>query len=377
MNGENTTLVVVFLRGGADGLECVPPVGDDDYFRARPTLGIAAHRALALNDFFALHPRLRPLERVLRDGHLSVVHACGSQDRTRSHFDAQDWAERAGVGRSGGWLGRFLRSQSQLRGAEAELGAIDALSLGKATAESLRGAPMLAVFESLEDLRGGERIDVHRDGLSRLYAADPMLAAPAHAAAVAAARLAHLTASSGRPRNGAEYPRAAEHGALAERFGAKLALLARLVHGGLAPRAACVDLDGWDSHLLQASLLDAQLAALGSGLAAFAQDLGPSLDATSIVVMTEFGRRVAENSALGTDHGLASAMLVLGGRTPGNVVGGPGSGWPGLGASALDGAGDVAVVHDYRDVLAAVLARHGPHDPAVVFPEHRVNPIAV
>lgn len=377
MNGENTTLVVVFLRGGADGLECVPPLGDDDYFRARPTLGIRAERALTLDGFFGLHPRLKALERVQREGQLSIVQACGTQDRTRSHFDAQDWAERAGVGLSGGWLGRFLRSQDQSRGAGARVGAIDALSLGKATAESLRGAPRSAVFESLEDLRGGERIDVHRDRLSRLYAADPMLAAPAHAAAEAAARLAQLTSSSDRPRHGAEYPRAGEHGAVAERFGAKLALLARLIHGDLAPRAACVDLDGWDSHLLQASLLDAQLAALGAGLAAFAQDLGPRLDSTSIVVMTEFGRRVAENSALGTDHGLASAMLVLGGRTLGNIVGGPGSGWPGLGANALDGAGDLAVVHDYRDVLAAVLARHGPHDPSVVFPDHQVNAIAV
>ena len=366
-------LIVVFLRGAADGLSLVPPVGDDDYQRARPTLAVSKKQGLALDGFFALHPLLAPLHPYYSEGKLAIVHACGSQDQTRSHFVAQDLMERAGVSVSGGWLGRWLRARLEAEGSGFTGGALDALSVGTSVCESLRGAPTVTAMESLSDLGGGATAQRLNERLKTLYAADELLATPARAALDASLRLGALEQRSEPPRHGAVYPSSAKEGEVAERFGARLRLVARLIHAGLGLRAACVDLDGWDSHFVQSTLLESQLRALGSGLAAFAQDLGPTLDTTSIVVMTEFGRRVAENASLGTDHGRGGAMFVLGGGTSGGVH----CRWPSLRAQALDGPGDLPVVHDYRDVLAGVLARHGAVDLARVFPDFEPQPMAV
>jgi len=146
-----------------------------------------------------------------------------------------------------------------------------------------------------------------------------------------------------------------------------------LIRTGIGVRAACVDLDGWDSHFVQDAVIGPRLRALGAGLAAFANDLGPALADTSVVVMSEFGRRVGENASIGTDHGRGGVMFVLGGGTKGGVH----ARWPGLKPDALTGPGDLAVVHDYRDVLAGVLARHGEADFARVFPNYAVTPLAV
>ena len=107
---ERRTLVVIFLRGAADGLALVPPIEDEHYYRARPRLGIAAKEAVRLDARFGLHPKLKPLESAWRDGDLAIVHACGTEDQTRSHFEAQDLMEHGGVV-AGGWLGRFLRAR--------------------------------------------------------------------------------------------------------------------------------------------------------------------------------------------------------------------------------------------------------------------------
>ncbi|HTF89688.1 MAG TPA: DUF1501 domain-containing protein [Planctomycetota bacterium] len=366
-------LIVVFLRGAADGLTLVPPVGDDDYHRARPTLAVHAKQGLKLDGFFALHPLLAPLQPRFEAGELSIVHACGSQDDTRSHFYAQDLMERAGVSVSGGWLGRFLRAQLEAEGGGFTGGALDALSVGTAVCESLRGAPTVTAMESLSDLGGGAAMGRLRQRLGCLYESDQLLGAPARSALDASARLAQLEDQGEPPRHGAIYPSAATDGDVAQHFGVRMRLVARLIHGGLGLRAACVDIEGWDSHFVQSSLLEPQLRALGSGLAAFARDLGPRLADTSVVVMTEFGRRVGENASLGTDHGRGGAMFVLGGGTRGGVH----CRWPSLRAEALDGPGDLPVVHDYRDVLAGVLARHGAVDLARVFPDCTLAPMDV
>jgi uncharacterized protein (DUF1501 family) len=138
-------------------------------------------------------------------------------------------------------------------------------------------------------------------------------------------------------------------------------------------RAACIDLHGWDSHIAQATWIAAPLRALGSALAAFATDLGSRLATTSVVVLSEFGRRVAQNASLGTDHGRGGVLFVLGGGTPGGVH----CEWPGLSPESLEGPGDLPVVHDYRDALAGVLARHGTADLTQVFPDHSLAPLRV
>ena len=161
---ERRTLVVIFLRGAADGLALVPPIEDAHYYRARPRLGIAAKETVKLDDRFGLHPKLRPLEAAWREGELALVHACGTEDQTRSHFEAQDLMEHGGVV-AGGWLGRFLRA----RPIESR-GALACVAVGKALPECLLGAPSVTVMQSLEEFAIGGRTPAFGAQLERLYA---------------------------------------------------------------------------------------------------------------------------------------------------------------------------------------------------------------
>lgn len=361
---SDRTLVLVFLRGGADGLSLVAPVADDRYHRARPTLAVKPGSGHRLDDRFAFHPLLTPLGRWFDDGKLAVIPACGSDDDTRSHFYAQDLMDHGGRNVSGGWLGRFLR---QTQGASG-LGVLEAVTLGPAVSESLRGAPTATAFTSLDDL-GGEDDHALMGAFGALTSGDALLGAPAQAALAASARLDALRRAADHPANGAEYPTVAQHGDYAAEFGARLRLTARLIQAGVGLKVACVDLDGWDSHFVQDTVIAPRLTALAHGLSAFATDLGTDLERTSVVVISEFGRRVAENTSLGTDHGRGGACLILGGGVTGGVQGT----WPGLSEDLLEGPGDVAVANDYRDVLWPVLQRHGATDRIGMFPEATIT----
>lgn len=356
---DERALVVVFLRGGADGLSLVAPTRDDAYQRARPTLAVKPGSGHRLDERFELHPLLAPLGRWFDDGKLAVVPACGSDDDTRSHFSAQDLMDHGGATVSGGWLGRFLRHTQGDGGA----GVLPAVTLGAAVGESLRGAPSATAFSALTDLADDDDQRL-LTGLETLTAGDALLGAPAAAALTASARLNALRHAEDHPAHGAEYPSTALHGDYARDFGARLRLVARLIQAGVGLKAACVDLDGWDSHFVQDSVLAPRLRALSHGLSAFATDLGRDLDRVSVVVISEFGRRVAENTSLGTDHGRGGAAFVLGGGVQGGVHGA----WPGLKSDLLEGPGDVPMANDYRDVLWPVLQRHGASSLATVFP---------
>jgi len=362
---EDRVLVSVFLRGGADGLALVPPVGDDGYHRARPRLGLAVAQALRLGGVFGLAPELAELHPWFASGQLSVVHAVGSEDESRSHFVAQEVMERGGSAAAGGWLGRWLRG----RGAR---GALTAVATGAEVPDSLRGAPAATALGSLVDLAPHGDRRALCESVGGLYARDGQLGGPARDALRAAERLAALQGEGVHPENGARYPARAE-GEVADRFGRELAQLAALIRARVGLRGACVDLDGWDSHFAQETIVGPRMRALAHGLSAFATDLGPLLSRTSVVVMSEFGRRVAENASLGTDHGRGGVMFVLGGGTAGGMH----CRWPGLEDDRLDGPGDLPVVHDYRDVLAAVLARHGAADASSVFPGRALQPLPV
>lgn len=355
---EDRALVAVFLRGGADGLSLVPPVGDDGYHRARPRLGVPPTRALPLGGPFGLAPELAELHPWFLSGQLAVVHAVGSDDDSRSHFVAQEVMERGGAGSSGGWLGRWLRAGGMR-------GALSAVATGPEVPDSLRGAPSSTALAGLMELTPGPGWSALCASLGGLYARDVQLGAPARDALSAAERLARLRAEGIHPEHGARYPSAGD-GEVAHAFGVQLAHLAALIRARVGLAAACVDLAGWDSHFAQETIVAPRMRALALGLAAFATDLGPALSRTSVVVMSEFGRRVAENASLGTDHGRGGVMFVLGGGTPGGMH----CRWPGLDEQGLDGPGDLPVVHDYRDVLSAVLRRHGSIHPAAVFPAH-------
>ena len=362
-NGDRRRcLVVIFLRGGADGLELVPPVGDDAYYRARPLLGVRPPSALALDDLFALHPRLAALRPIYAEGDLAIVHAAGSEDASRSHFEAQDLMEHGGLA-AGGWLGRFLRYRS-----EPASGALSAVAVGKTLPECLRGAPAATVMQSLDDFTLGPESDALLPQLARLYAPETgALGRSARDTLEALRRIERLRAVPYQPAGGADYP--------AGELGRSLAELARLIKARVGLEAAAVDVGGWDSHLAQATLLEPLMARLAQGLAAFYRDLGKDMGTTSVVVMTEFGRRVRENASLGTDHGRGSVMMVLGGGVRGGRVIG---GWAGLEAAVLEGPGDLPVRNNYRNVLAPVLRRHGAgEDLSRIFPDFEVEPLTL
>jgi uncharacterized protein (DUF1501 family) len=355
---ERQTLVVVFLRGGADGLNIVAPLEDDGYHRARPRIAISKKNAVALDGFYGLNPLLQPLERAYQDGALAIVHAAGSEDDTRSHFEAQDLMEHGGI-TGGGWLGRFLRAQNNVTS-----GPLAAVALGKAIPECLRGAPAATVLQSLDDFSLGDNRTRLTDALAKLYGMQTdVLASAGRDTLDAIQRMEQLRKTQYQAANGAEYGPGD--------FSRGLLQIARLIKSRVGLRAASLDLGGWDSHFGQSVIMDPLMTRLARGLSAFYQDLGAEMKNTTVVVMTEFGRRVEENSAFGTDHGRGSVMFVMGGGIKGGRVLGK---WPGLSREVLEGPGDLPVTTNYRNVLAPILQRHGAGEKlSQVFPDFTVD----
>jgi uncharacterized protein (DUF1501 family) len=361
-NGDQRqTLVVVFLRGAADGLALVPPVADEHYHRARPGLSIKKSEAVRLDDRFGLHPQMQPLEEAWKEGELAIVHACGTEDRTRSHFEAQDLMEHGGIV-AGGWLGRFLKS-----GSTDASGALACVALGETLPECLLGAPAVTVMQSIDDFTIGGKSPEFRTQLERLYAREPgALGSSARDTFDALNRIESMRNAIHRPAAGVSYGD--------DEFSIGLGQLARLIKAEVGLKAASIDLKGWDSHFAQQRVVDSLASRLAGGLAAFRRDLGSRLATTTVVVMTEFGRTVEENTAFGTDHGRGSAMFVMGGGVHGGRIHGE---WQGLSPDKLerrgllDGYGDLPVLNNYRNVLAPVLAQHGAgaEDLLKVFPD--------
>lgn len=363
-NGDNLkTLVVVFLRGGADGLNMVAPTHDDGYYRARPRIAIKAADATKLDGDFGLNPLLKDLAAPYHDGALAVVHAAGSEDATRSHFEAQDLMERAGDV-AGGWLGRYLR----FRGATTT-GALSAIAVSRALPESLRGAPSATVMRSLENFTLGKGGGPLQDSLRKLYAKEhDALGNSARDTLEALRRIENLRNTTYSPAHGASYEK--------DEFAQGMKQVARLIKARVGLEAVSLDLGGWDSHITQRAIMDPEMRKLNAGLSAFYRDMGKTgMAHVTVVVMTEFGRRLAENSAFGTDHGRGSVMFLMGGGVKGGRVLGE---WPGLTKEVLEGPGDLPVKTNYRDVLAPILQRHSPQvDLAKVFPAFELKPQAV
>jgi uncharacterized protein (DUF1501 family) len=368
---DKRTLVVVFLRGAADGLTLVAPIGDDNYHHFRPRLAVQKKDAVALDGFFGLHPNLGALAPAWKDGDLCIIHGAGGESDTRSHFEAQELMEHGGPA-AGGWLGRFLRGKNPTQSP------LSAVALSPTLPELLSGAPAAAAFESLAEFSlaegRGRRIPAEfpRE-LRRLYELEhDELRDAARNTFDALARIEAIDPNAS-PGNGASYDER-------DSFSHGLRQVAQLIKADVGLDAASVDLGGWDSHFTQKTLIEPLMLRLARGLAAFRQDLGARMATTTVVAMTEFGRRVAENSAFGTDHGRGSAMFVLGGGVKGGrVFSGlqPGGPWPGLRPEMLDGPGDLPVWNNYRDVLAPILMRHGANEDALakVFPDFALKPL--
>ena len=371
---DKRTLVVVFLRGAADGLTLVAPIDDDNYHNFRPRLAVQKNDAFMLDGFFGLHPSLGALAPAWKDGDLCIIHGAGGESDTRSHFEAQELMEHGGPA-AGGWLGRFLRGKNPTQSP------LSAVALAPTLPELLSGAPAAAAVESLAEFslsegRGGSRMPAtFPRELRRLYELEnDALRDAARNTFDALARIEAIDPNA-LPGNGAIYDER-------DSFSHGLRQVAQLIQADVGLDAASVDLGGWDSHFVQKTQIEPLMLRLSRGLAAFRQDLGARMATTTVVVMTEFGRRVAENSAFGTDHGRGSAMFVLGGGVRGGrVFGGlrPGGPWPGLKPEMLDGPGDLPVWNNYRDILAPILTRHGADADALakVFPDFSLKPIGL
>lgn len=379
---KHDVLVHIFLRGGADGLNIVVPYREDAYYRNRPNLSIprpndksvsANSRCLDLNGSFGLHPSLAPLLPFYRDGKMAVLHACGSQDQTRSHFEAMAAVERGlgaeGPGPASGWMARHLQ------GTETnEDSPLRAVAFGGVLPDLLRGAANTVALESLEEFKLNAPTEKRRHfeaALRDLYREhqDEVGHAGQETLAVLES-LRKIDPTAYKPTAGATYPKS--------EMGNGLKQTACLIKADLGLEIASLDRTGWDTHFAQGStvgILPLGLDDLGQALAAFMLDLGKETDRVTVVVMTEFGRRVAENRSLGTDHGRASFMFLLGGGVLGGQVY---SKWPGLEDHQLDETGDLRVTTDYRDVLGEVVRnRMGNDAVAEVFPDYTPKPLGI
>lgn len=356
------TLVVLSLHGGFDGLSAIAPVGDPDYYRARPTIGLPKSQVIAGDGTFGLHPAMAPLLPLWQSGTLAAVHAVGQPNPTRSHFAAMATLENAAPGSAlrSGWLDRML-------GVTGATGPLAGTSMGAAMPTPLFAGTVPAVsMASLDSftLAGDSAKRPIAAALRAMYAdAPPAQAGPALAADQALTATASLRASGYTPA--ATYPDTD--------LGAALRDVARLIKARVGLVTAAVDCGDWDMHDSLGSAVQGQrmydnLNGLSLALAAFAADLGPAFASVTVVTVSEFGRRVQENASRGADHGHGNAMLLLGGGVRGGRVYGV---WPGLAPASLV-AGDLAATTDYRSVIGEILQKRcGFGSLSTVFPSVR------
>ncbi len=363
-------LVALYLRGGADGLNLVVPAGDPAYYASRPTIQVALGHELPLDGFFGLNPVLAPLLPLYESGALAFVHAAGSPDPSRSHFDCQDFMERAAPGdrsRVDGWLARYLAVAGGGK-------SIAGVTLRNARAKALQGpAPSLA-FASLGAFSfTGPQVAERRATLDARYAVvteDTTAARTLGESATQALDAVDLLATVERATD-VVYP--------ASELGSALADAAALIKAEIGVRAIAVDLGGWDHHTDTGDRTEEVGGDLAASLAAFAADLGPHAASTLTLAMTEFGRRVAENGGRGTDHGHGGVMLALGGGVHGGRVLLAGGTWPGLATDRLYRGQDLAVTTDFRSVFAEALHRHllvNQTAVAAILPGFTIDPAA-
>ena len=367
-------LIAIFQRGAVDGLNVVVPFGEHDYYRARPSIAIPRPQsgdqgALDLDGFFGFNPRLNALKPFWDRRELAVVHACGSPDSTRSHFDAQDYMESATPGiksTSDGWLNRYL----QARRLEAAT-PFRAVSLTAQLPRMLQGrAPALALSQvgafGIRDGQGGDAMGASFEA-EYAAAADRILNGTGREAFDAIKMLKIADPSKYQPEHGAEYPRSP--------FGQALKQIAQLAKADVGLEVAFADVGGWDTHVNQGAAqgqLAGRLDDFGRAIAALAADLGDRMADTVVLTMSEFGRAVNENGNRGTDHGHGNAMLVVGGGVRGGRVLGR---WPGLAPDRRHEGRDLAVTTDFRDVFGEIVVRHlGVTDPRPIFPAYDINP---
>jgi uncharacterized protein (DUF1501 family) len=368
-------LVVIFQRGAADGLNIVVPYSEPNYYTMRPAIAIPQNQVLDLDGFFGLHPALAAFKPLYEQGHLAVIHAAGSPDSSRSHFDAQDYMESGTPGvksTEDGWLNRALQAED-LRHRQ-EHTAFRALALGSAVPRTLAGhIPAIALSNVNNFAVGGQSKGPAPSPAATAFEAmygdsgDSILHATGEETFEAVKMLRAANPAQYKPVAGVEYPNSD--------FGNNMRQIAQLLKANLGVEAAFTDVGGWDTHQNQGGVngqLADRLRDFSTAIAAFWRDLGDSADNVILVTMSEFGRTARQNGTGGTDHGHANAMFVLGGQVKGGKVYGR---WPGLADEQLNEGRDLTVTTDFRQVLGEVAAKTlGVSNLDAVFPGARLRP---
>jgi uncharacterized protein (DUF1501 family) len=364
-------LVVLFQRGAADGLNIVVPFGEPNYYRMRPTIAIPQPKrggtdaALDLDGFFGLHPSLAPLVPMFQKRQLAIVHAAGSPDPTRSHFDAQDYMESGTPGvkaTEDGWLDRAIGTIP-----EENASPFRAVAMGPNLPRMLRGSTGAIALPDLRQFKvqpqSAAMANVVEGGFEAMYAqsVDHALHGTGAETFEAIDLLKKIDVSKYPPENGADYPKSP--------LGQRLQQVAVMLKAKIGTEVVFVDCGGWDNHVNEGGVqgqLSNLLKDLGQTLAAFHQDMGDRMGEVVVVTMSEFGRTAKENGNRGTDHGHANCMFVMGGDVKGGQVYGR---WPGLENHQLNEGRDLMLTTDFRTVVGEILAKHnGVKQLSAVFP---------
>jgi uncharacterized protein (DUF1501 family) len=369
-------IVTIFLRGGADGLNIIAPFGDDNYYHARPTLAIprpddrAGDAVLALDDFFGLHPDMTAMYDLLTQQRMTAIHAVGAPHVSRSHFEAMDKIERGTDGEAGadtGWLGRYLTQTAT--GADS---ALRAIGWGDSLQTSLMGYIPATALQSILDYHlTADDTQTFQHTMAALYNDDDLLNHSAQSTLATLDLIEKIQVDDYRTSNGATYTETY--------FGRALKQTAALIKADAGLEVACIDLGGFDTHIVQGRTRQQGIGSfpllvkeLADNVRAFHDDLLEYSNRVSLVVMSEFGRRVQENGAGGTDHGHGGVMFVMSAGLQATPVHGT---WPGMNTRFLDN-GDLAITTDYRDVLSTLLQRRTRlADSRAIFPGYQPQTI--
>ncbi len=368
-------LVVIFQRGAADGLNVVVPYREKNYYAMRPGIAIPENQVLDLDGSFGLHPSLAAFKPLYDQGHLAVVHAAGSPDMSRSHFDAQDYMESGTPGvkaTEDGWLNRALQSEdlNQALRHHQEHTAFRALALGAQVPRTLAGKIPAIALSNVNNFAVGAQ-NPNRNAAPTPAAAafqamygdsgDSIFHSTGEETFEAVKMLRDANPAQYKPGPGVDYPNT--------EFGNNMKQIAQLLKANLGVEAAFTDVSGWDTHQNQGGVtgqLADRLRDFSSSIGAFWRDLGDGAETVTLVTMSEFGRTARQNGTGGTDHGHANAMFVLGGHVKGGKVYGR---WPGLANEQLNEGRDLTVTTDFRQVLGEAVAKTlGATNLELVFP---------
>jgi uncharacterized protein (DUF1501 family) len=378
-------LVVIFQRGAADGLNVVVPYQEKNYYKMRPSIAIPQNQVLDLDGFFGLHPSLAEFKPLYAQGQLAIVHACGSPDMSRSHFDAQDYMESGTPGvksTEDGWLNRALQAEDLNAALRHDLRrrcagtceahtAFRALAMGANVPRTLAGKiPAIAIgnVNNFTVAGRGPNPSPAADAFEAMYtgSGDRIFRSAGDETFEAVKMLRAANPAQYVPAAGINYPNS--------EFGNNMRQIAQLLKANLGVEVAFTDVSGWDTHQNQGSVngqLANRLSDFSASIAAFWRDMGDDAGNLTLATMSEFGRTARENGTGGTDHGHANAMFVLGGNVKGGKVYGR---WPGLEDEQLNEGRDLALTTDFRQVLGEVVTRTlGAENLEVVFPGARLN----